>query len=122
MKYLFVHQNFPGQFLHLVRHLLAQREHDVVFICEPNANSMPGVRRVTYRPPLRPGSPTHPDARDFSLAMARAEAVAKAAHQVKALGFTPDIIIGHHGWGELLNLPTCGRTCRCSATRNSTII
>ena len=105
MKYLFVHQNFPGQFLHLVRHLLAQREHDVVFICEPNANSMPGVRRVTYKPPVRPGAPTHADARDFSLAMARADAVAKAAQQVKELGFDPDIIIGHHGWGELLNLP-----------------
>ena len=105
MKYLFVHQNFPGQFLHLVRHLLAQREHDVVFICEPNSNVMPGVRRVTYKAPPRPGPPVHPDARDFSHAMARAEAVAKAGNQVKALGFEPDIIIGHHGWGELLNLP-----------------
>ena len=105
MKYLFVHQNFPGQFLHLVRHLLAQREHDVVFICEPNANAMPGVRRVTYKSPPRPGDPVHPDAREFAHAMARATAVAKAAEQVKALGFTPDIIIGHHGWGELLNLP-----------------
>ena len=105
MKYLFVHQNFPGQFLHLVRHLLAQREHDVVFICEPNANAMPGVRRIVYKPPVRPAEPTHPDARDFSHAMARAEAVARAANQVKGLGFTPDIIIGHHGWGELLNLP-----------------
>jgi glycosyltransferase involved in cell wall biosynthesis len=101
MKYLFVHQNFPGQFLHLVRHLLAQHEHDVVFICEPNSNSMPGVRRITYKPPVRPGPSTHSDARDFSHAMARAEAVAKAANQVKALGFQPDIIIGHHGWGEL---------------------
>ena len=104
MKYLFVHQNFPGQFLHLVRHLLAQHEHDVVFICEPNQNSMPGVRRVTYKASPRPGAPTHNDARDFAHAMARAEAVAKAGEQVKALGFNPDIIIGHHGWGELLNL------------------
>ncbi len=105
MKYLFVHQNFPGQFLHLVRHLLAQREHDVVFICEPNSNAMPGVRRVTYKAPPRPTAPVHSDAREFAHAMARAEAVAKAGEQVKALGFEPDIIIGHHGWGELLNLP-----------------
>ncbi|WP_158742423.1 glycosyltransferase [Acidisphaera sp. L21] len=104
MKFLFVHQNYPAQFLHIVRRLLKQGEHDVVFICEPNSNIISGVRRVTYEAHKRPGPPTHKDARDFALAMARAEAVAKAAKQVRTLGFTPDIIIGHHGWGELLNL------------------
>ena len=105
MKYLFVHQNYPAQFLHIVRHLLAQGEHDVVFICEPNANVMPGVRRITYRAQKRPeGNNIHNDAKDFALAMARATEVARAANEVKKLGFRPDIIIGHHGWGELLNL------------------
>ncbi len=104
MKYLFVHQNFPGQFLHLVRHLLAQKLHDVVFICEANQNSIPGVRRVNYRVPPRDRDTTHAHGRDFDKAMIRAEAVAKAAATVKAMGFEPDIIIGHHGWGELLNL------------------
>ncbi len=104
MKYLFVHQNFPGQFLYIVRHLLAQQRHDVVFICEPNGNTMAGVRRVTYKPQLRPDAPTHGDARDFAHGMARAEAVAAAGFELRRLGFTPDIIIGHHGWGELLNL------------------
>ena len=104
MKYLFVHQNFPGQFLHLVRHLLQDPAHDVVFICEMNGNFIPGVRRVIYQVPPRAEQSVHAHAREFELGMARAEAVARAARQVKALGFEPDIIIGHHGWGELLNL------------------
>lgn len=104
MKFLFVHQNFPGQFLHLVRHLLAAERHDVVFICEQNANTIPGVRRVIYQVAPRAEHSIHNHAREFELAMARAEAVARAARQVKALGYEPDIIIGHHGWGELLNL------------------
>ena len=104
MRYLFVHQNYPGQFIHLVRHLLAQQRHDVVFIGEPNTNSIPGVRRIVYSPPARPSLPTHPDAHEFAHAMARAQAVAQAARELKQLGFMPDIIIGHHGWGELLNL------------------
>ncbi len=104
MKFVFVHQNFPGQFVHIVRHLLATGEHDVVFITGANANAIAGVRRVTYQVPPRTTKAIHADARDFEHAMARAEAVARAARQVKMLGFEPDIIIGHHGWGELLNL------------------
>src|SRR6195952_920714 len=104
MKYLFVHQNFPGQFLHIVRHLLAADAHDVVFICEQNANFIPGVRRVIYQVQRRAEQSIHLHAREFEMAMARAEAVQHAARQVKALGYEPDIIIGHHGWGELLNL------------------
>ena len=104
MRFLFVHQNFPGQFLHLVRHLLAARQHDVVFICEPNQNVIPGVRKITYQVPQRHEAAIHPDARDLDQAVARAEAVAKTARHLKALGFEPEIIIGHHGWGELLNL------------------
>ncbi len=104
MRFLFVHQNFPGQFLYIVRHLLQQERHDVVFICEPNGNNIPGVRRIVYQPQPRPDAPTHSDARDFAQAMARAEAVAASGFELKKLGFVPDIVIGHHGWGELLNL------------------
>ena len=51
MKYLFVHQNFPGQYLHIVRHLAATGQHDIVFLSEPNANRIPGVRTVPYAKP-----------------------------------------------------------------------
>ena len=104
MRYLFVHQNFPGQFLHLVRHLTRQNAHEVVFISEPNQNAMPGVRRVSYRMNRGANAETNPVAQEFEIATLRAEQVAKAARTLRGLGFTPDIIIGHHGWGEMLNL------------------
>ncbi len=104
MKYLFVHQNFPGQYLHLAKHLAARDRDEIVFLAEPNANFIAGVRKVVYRLPRGPSRTTHPDAREFEIASLRAEAVARTAERVKRLGFTPDIIIGHHGWGELLNI------------------
>jgi glycosyltransferase involved in cell wall biosynthesis len=104
VKYLFVHQNFPGQYLHIVEHLQSNPANDVVFITEANDNHMAGVRRVVYELGNKPRVDIHPTARDHEFAAHRADKVAAAAKQLKALGFTPDIIIGHHGWGEMLNL------------------
>jgi glycosyltransferase involved in cell wall biosynthesis len=104
VKFLFVHQNFPGQYLHIVRDLLAEGGHEIVFMTEPNINHMAGVRKVTYARPPATHAAVHPSAREFDVAMRRAEAGYAGAKQIKALGFVPDIIIGHHGWGELLNL------------------
>nr|WP_321986894.1 glycosyltransferase family 4 protein [uncultured Lichenicoccus sp.] len=109
MRYLFVHQNFPGQFLHLVRHLIRQNDYEggqneVVFISEPNQNAMPGVRRVSYRMPREAAPETYPVAQEFEAATLRAEQVAQTARTLRQLGYVPDIVIGHHGWGELLNM------------------
>ncbi len=104
MKYLFIHQNFPGQYLHILKHLAARGRDQIIFISEPNANHLAGVRKVVYRLERGANRATHRDAREFELASLRAETVARTAMQVKRLGFTPDIIIGHHGWGELLNI------------------
>jgi glycosyltransferase involved in cell wall biosynthesis len=105
MKYLLVHQNFPGQFLHLVRHLVKSKRHEVVFLTEPNLNVIHGVRKVPYRKPPPVSAETHWAVREFDAALRRADVVGQTALNLKQLGFTPDIIIGHHGWGEMLNLP-----------------
>ena len=105
MKFLFVHQNFPGQFLHLVRHLVAMQTHEIVFITEPNINEIPGVRKVPYMKPPGAAAETHLAARELDSAVRRAEIVGGVATSLKELGFVPDIIMGHHGWGEMLNLP-----------------
>ena len=104
MKFLFIHQNFPGQYLHIIRHLIATPGHEVAFITEPNKNNIPGIRRVNYLVKEPRHENVHPNIRDLNFAMTRADAVARMAHNVKQLGFQPDLIIGHHGWGEMLNL------------------
>jgi glycosyltransferase involved in cell wall biosynthesis len=104
MRYLFVHQNFPGQFLHLLRHLAGEQQHELIFITENRTNHMTGVRKLLHGLPQAPTAGTHRDAREFEMAMIRAQGVADAARKLKSLGYVPDIIIGHHGWGELLNL------------------
>jgi glycosyltransferase involved in cell wall biosynthesis len=104
VKYLFVHQNFPGQYLHIVRHLVAAKQHDVVFITEPNNNRISGVRTVPYAKPRAAATEAHVATRELDAAVRRAEVVAHTAANLKRLGFEPDVIIGHHGWGELLNI------------------
>jgi glycosyltransferase involved in cell wall biosynthesis len=104
LKFLFVHQNYPGQFLHIARHLVQARRHEVVFITEPNPNELVGVRKVPYSRPTLEIPETHIVSRELDNGARRAEAVFKTAFGLKHLGYTPDIIIGHHGWGELLNL------------------
>lgn len=103
LRVLLVHQNFPGQYLHLVRHLAAQGGHELIFLTERAHNAIPGVRRFT-RPVEHPNPALADDVQDFDLAMRRARAVQRQAEGLRGLGFVPDIILGHHGWGELLNM------------------
>ena len=103
LRYLFIHQNFPGQFLHLLRFLVAQGSNDLVFICELTENNIPGVRKLTYPPPMA-NPQTFADARELEVALTRARIVQEVALRLRDLGFRPDIVIGHHGWGELLNI------------------
>jgi glycosyltransferase involved in cell wall biosynthesis len=105
VKLLFAHRTFPGQFVHLLRHLAAQQRHDLVFITELTDTEIAGVRKMPYRVPPSASARTHPVARDFDAAARRAEVVGRRARILRQLGYVPDIIIGHHGWGELLELP-----------------
>jgi glycosyltransferase involved in cell wall biosynthesis len=104
VKFLFVHQNFPGQFLHVVRHLVQMKQHEIAFITEPNANVIAGVHKVPYAKPQAGAAEVHLAARELDSGVRRAEVVGRTAANLKKLGFDADIIIGHHGWGELLNL------------------
>ncbi len=48
MRYLFIHQNAPGQYLHVLRRLAANPANDVVMIGLHESVEIPGVRRIAY--------------------------------------------------------------------------
>ena len=102
MIYLFVHQNFPGQYRHLVRHLADQPGNSVYFITQPNGNMMRGVTKVVYEPSRPQKLNCHPFTIDFDLAVRNGMGVAEACRALAARGVRPDVIIGHNGWGEML--------------------
>lgn len=102
MRILFLHQNFPGQFPAVAEALGAEGRHQLVVITDA-ANQRPDVLpTVRYRFD-RSQLPVVPrTARPFLQSAARGEVVTVAMRHLKERGFTPDIVIGHLGWGETL--------------------
>lgn len=105
MNWLFIHQNFPGQYVHAARHL-ANAGDQVVFITQQRERELPGVRKIVYAPGKRPPG-MHPFVNEFSGAVENGLAVARICDELKRNGFTPDLVAGHNGWGEILYVKDC---------------
>ena len=104
MKALFVHQNSPGQFKHLAPRLAALPRNRVDFITQNAVPLAPGVRRHRYAPARKPTRGVHPYLATGEAAVLNGQAVARIALGLQRQGYRPDVIIGHHGWGETLFL------------------
>ncbi len=102
MKFLFIHQNFPGQFTHLAPALAADPRHEVVALRMQREGGQvwKGVRIVTYHPSRGSTPRIHPWVIDLETKVIRAEAVFHACRQLRREGFVPDAVIAHPGWGE----------------------
>ncbi|RID92839.1 glycosyltransferase [Gemmobacter lutimaris] len=104
MKILFVHQNFPGQFLHLAPEM-QRRGHDCLALTDAVNNRSSDIPVVKYR---HSASPSDPQAcrlgRNYTQMSDRGVTVARAAMQLREKGYIPDVIFGHSGWGETLFL------------------
>jgi glycosyltransferase involved in cell wall biosynthesis len=101
MKILFVHQNFPGQYLHLARYLGSTGEHEVIFITQRTDADLPGVRRINYKPAREVTKGVHHYLQETEAGVLNAQNVARVALSLKESGFVPDVMLGHNGWGEL---------------------
>ena len=105
MKILLIHQNFPGQYKHLAP-ALAERGHQVMALT-PKVEKVlrwNGVQVVPYKITGRSTPGIHPWLADFETKLLRGTSCYNQALRLRAQGFSPDVILAHHGWGESLFL------------------
>jgi glycosyltransferase involved in cell wall biosynthesis len=101
---VFVHQNMPGQFRHLVRAIAGMPKHRVFFITCREGVKMAGIRVAHYTRPAFKQRSSEGYARPFEAAVAYGQAVAKVALDMKKNGVKPALVVVHPGWGEGLFL------------------
>lgn len=106
MNVLFVHNNFPAQFRHLVSSLARDHSIKMAAIGSNTAAAFHGVRPIKYALHGADLSGTHPFARRFEMECRRAEQVLYGLSNLVTSGFKPDVIFAHPGWGETLPLRT----------------
>lgn len=112
MRVLFLHQNFPGQFLHIADSLRRRHEHELLAVV-PESHQLPRIiptRTYTFDP-LHARSNIGL-ARYHIARVARGAAVAGVLRTLRNEGFHPDLVVGHGGWGETLFVRDVWPDCR----------
>jgi glycosyltransferase involved in cell wall biosynthesis len=108
MRFLFIHQNYPGQFKHLAAALAAMPEHQVVAVVDAKnkreVSAQPNVWLISYPSPKGASKETHWYLHSYEGSIRRGQQVAKIALELSKKGFVPDVICVHAGWGEALFL------------------
>ena len=103
MNVLFVHNNFPAQFMHVAASLHRGGGVRMAAIGSETSADVAGVDLKRYRSPgALPAA--HTFSRRFEAECRRAEQVMFAALKLREDGFDPDLMVAHCGWGETLPL------------------
>lgn len=96
----------PGQYKHLARIMAEDPENQVVFLTLPKPNvNIPNVTKIEYTCKREVDKGTHRYLIPMSRAIFRGQEVWRVCKKLRdEKGFTPDVIVGHFGWGEGLFL------------------
>lgn len=102
MKFLFIHNNYPGQFIHIINALAQNRECEIVFLSQYKRGdiNIKSVRHIQL--PIRKmnkedyQSESHRVANEIFFT---SEIYGKYMMKLKEEGFYPDVIYAHPGWG-----------------------
>ena len=106
LNVLFIHQNFPGQYRHIVHALSTSGSAQILALgTEPLQERIPEqVRALRYSITRGNTANIHAWALETEAHVIRGEACARAAHALRTDGYAPDLICAHPGWGESLFL------------------
>lgn len=104
MRILFLHPNFPAQFRHLATAFGNDPKNQVIFATKNERPEwvIPGVQKVVFTPSREARPETHHYVRTLENAVLQGQASYRAMERLKAMGFIPDVIYGHSGWGPTL--------------------
>ena len=103
MRVLVLHQNFPGQFAHVVRSWSQRPGWDVRGLGRNTAPGLAGFNALTrYVLARTVRSNQHAYLRQIEDATLHGQATARAMLAMRQSGFVPDVIVAHPGWGETL--------------------
>lgn len=105
MNILIVHPSFPGQYFYLCQYLAANPENKVVFLAKDNSigTMLNNVDLALYKKPVEVDKEhTHPYLFSATEAVLEGQQTLRALESLQKKGFTPDVIIGHAGWGSLM--------------------
>ncbi len=104
MRLLFLHNNFPGQYARIIRHLAGRKGIDILAVSRAGNRQPSPVRRIDYEPHRSASEKVHPALRYTEEAVIRGQAVYKALAPTRAKGWRPDLMLAHSGFGDGLFL------------------
>ena len=99
MRFVFLHSNFPAQFVHLASYLAQNPENQVVFITACKEGQIPGVQKIIYNKAREVCAGTHRYLRGFENDVLQGQAVYRELAKLKQQNFVPDLVYAHCGWG-----------------------
>ncbi len=106
MRTVYIHQNAPGQFRHLITAQLLRGDLVVVIgqqdAIDRWAPSHPNLATVGYRLPEALVGRRSDPVEVFAQQAQRGRLVAQILRGLGQRQLTPDLIVGHPGWGELM--------------------
>lgn len=104
MRFLFLHNNFPAQYRHIIQELSQDPQHEVFFVTKAAEPQMARVNKILYQPHRAPHANAHHYLQAVENSVLHGQAVFSLMEKLKKQGFKPDVMCGHSGWGPTLFL------------------